>query len=136
MDTLIGYLATMEEVTQDSGESIGNSMKTILSRMTQVKNSALEDGTTLNDVEKSLKNVGISLTDDSGEFRSMSDVLGDVSEKWDSLSNVEQSNIATTIAGVRQKEKFLLTSFTRSCYTESFNTQGVKHDFKTNSYPT
>jgi hypothetical protein len=108
MDTLIGYLATMEEVTQDSGESIGNSMKTILSRMTQVKNSALEDGTSLNDVAKSLKNVGISLTDDSGEFRSMSDVLGDVSEKWDSLSNVEQSNIATTIAGVRQKEKFLV----------------------------
>ena len=78
IDKLLGYLGTMEEVTQDSGESVGNSMKTILSRMTQVKNSALEDGTALNDVEKSLKNVGVSLTDESGQFRNMGDVLDEL----------------------------------------------------------
>lgn len=99
MDKLIGYAGTISEVTQASGSEVGNSLKTIFARITQVKNSALDDGTTLNDVDKSFSNVGVSLKDTSGNFRDIGDVLDDVASKWDSLSNVEQNNIATTVAG-------------------------------------
>lgn len=65
MDRLLGYLATVGETTQKSMSSIGESFKTIFTRMHDIKADKLElvdeDGTTelLSDVELTLKNVGI-----------------------------------------------------------------------------
>lgn len=65
MDRLLGYLATVGETTQKSMSSIGESFKTIFTRMSDIKSDKLElideDGTkeTLSDVELTLKNVGI-----------------------------------------------------------------------------
>ena len=131
MDTLIGYLATMQEVTQDSAESIGNSMKSILARLTKIAAGVDVDdfGESLNDVEKVLIKYNISLRDSYGEMRNMEVVLDQVADKWKILSDAQRNQISTAIAGTRQAEKFkvLMQNYSRSIdlATESLNSAGT-----------
>ena len=109
MDELLGYLAAVGEVTQQDMASVGNAFKTMFARYSNVKLNKLvdDDGESLNDYERVLTRVGIKLRENSGEFRDFSDVLGDVQAKWSSLSEVEQSAIATALGATRQKENVL-----------------------------
>lgn len=109
MDTLLGYLAAVGEVTQQGMASIGNAFKTMFARYSNVKLNKLvdDDGESLNDYERVLTRVGIRLRDNLGEFRDFTDVLDDVQAKWSSLTEVEQSAIATALGATRQKENVL-----------------------------
>lgn len=109
MNELLGMIATMSEVTQNSASTIGNSVKTILSRMSNVK-AGLNDfeGEALNDVEKTLNRVGIALRDNQGNWYDFYDVLDEVASKWDSFSDVQQSQITTALGGTRQRENVLV----------------------------
>lgn len=109
MDTLLGYLAAVGEVTQQDMASIGNAFKTMFARYSNVKLNKLvdDDGESLNDYERILTRVGIRLRDNLGEFRDFTDVLDDVQAKWSSLTEVEQSAIATALGATRQKENVL-----------------------------
>lgn len=109
MDTLLGYLAAVGEVTQQDMASIGNAFKTMFARYSNVKLNKLvdDDGESLNDYERVLTRVGIRLRDNLGEFRDFTDVLDDVQAKWSSLTEVEQSAIATALGATRQKENVL-----------------------------
>lgn len=110
MDRLLGYLATVQEVTQKSAETIGESFKTIFARMGNVKlgNFMADDGEDLSDVETTLKHFGIALRDSEDEFRNFSDVLDDVYTKWDQFTNIDKRAIANAFAGTRQQENFLV----------------------------
>lgn len=111
MNKLVAYLAAVGEVNGDLS-AVGNSFKTIFSRMSDIKANKLElideDGTTesLSDVETTLKNVGIDLRRTVNEFNSSSDVLDALAEKWDSLSSVQQAALSKAFAGVRQQNNF------------------------------
>ena len=57
---LLGYLSKMIEVTREAPANIGTSLKTILSRINELKESPtkiLEDGVDANRVEKALRTV-------------------------------------------------------------------------------
>lgn len=111
MDKLLGYLAVMKETTQSSAEEIGTAMRSIFARLQNVKVGKFVDdetGEAINDVEKALGKIGIALRDTNGDFRNMETVLDEVAAKWDSLTNLEQSAIATSIAGTRQRNQFLI----------------------------
>ncbi len=110
MDRLLGYLATVQEVTQKSAETIGESFKTIFARMGNVKlgNYLDDDGEDLSNVEAVLKSFGIALRDSSGDFRNFSDVLDEVYEKWDTFAQIDKRAIANAFAGTRQQENFLV----------------------------
>lgn len=114
MDRLLGYLAAVGEVTQDSMSSVGNAFKTFFARYSDIKAGKLElideDGTTemLSDVEQSLKNVGIDIRSTITEFDDMGDALDDLHNKWDTLSSTQQNAIAKAFGGTRQKERFLV----------------------------
>lgn len=113
MDRLLGYLATVGEVTQENMSTIGNAFKTFFARYTAIKTGKLElvdeDGTTetLSNVEQSLKNVGIDMRSTITDFDNAGDVLDNLYAKWDSLNGVQQNAIANAFGGVRQKERFL-----------------------------
>ena len=62
----------------------------------------------LNDIEKVLGKIGISIRSTNTEFRSFSDVLDELSDRWINLDNVSKNAIATAMAGVRQREQFLV----------------------------
>lgn len=110
MDRLLGYLATVEEVTQKSAETIGESFKTIFARMGNIKlgNYLDDDGENLSDVETVLKNFGISLRGVDGDFRNFADVLDDVYAKWEQFGTMDKRAIANAFAGTRQQENFLV----------------------------
>ena len=65
-----------------------------------------DEGESLNDVEKTLNSLGITLRKSQYEWKSFEDVLDEVAEKWSIFEDTEQSKIATAIAGVRQQENF------------------------------
>lgn len=111
MDTLIGYIATVGEVTQDGAESVGTFFKTLFARMGNIKSGKFVDdetGEALNDVESVLGNIGIVLRDSKGEFRDFDTVLEETAAKWENLNTVEQHAVATAMAGTRQQEKFMV----------------------------
>lgn len=109
MDRLIGYIATVAEVTQDGAESVGTFYKTMFARMSNIKAGRFVDdetGESLNDVASVLNEVGVSLFDAEGQFKSFETVLDELGKKWEHLDTVQQAAIATAMAGTRQQEKF------------------------------
>lgn len=107
LDMLIGMIATVSEVSQQSSSVVGTAMKSMFARMTAIKAGQLVDPETeedLSNVESALKGVGIQLRDSNSSFRDMDDVLADVASKWDTLSSVNQAAVANALGGVRQQE--------------------------------
>lgn len=103
-------IATIKDVTQDSDESIGTAMKSILSRMNQIKAGKFVDsetGESLNDIEKVLKKIGVSMRDNTGMFRDSEGVLDDIAKKWKTLDSNSQKAVATATAGTYQYNKFI-----------------------------
>ena len=109
MDNYLAYIATMVEATREAPENIGTSLKTIMSRMQQVKMSGTtEDGETdVNQVETALESVGIALRDANGELRDLEDVFAELGPKWQSLDRNTQAYLGTIIAGTRQQSRFI-----------------------------
>ena len=116
IDQASAMAATIMDVSQAGSSSVGNALKTILSRYGNVKAGAYtsmnpnydNDETTqnINDIERVLNNIGVSIRDSNLEFREFDEVLADVAERWITLDSVTQNAIATAFAGVRQRESF------------------------------
>jgi len=103
-------IATIKDVTQDSDESIGTAMKSILSRMNQIKAGKFVDsetGESLNDTEKVLKKIGISMRDSNDQFKDSESILDDVANKWNTLDSNSKKATATAMAGTYQYNKFI-----------------------------
>ena len=141
MNTLIGYLTTVKEVTQDGSESVGTFAKTMFARMGNIKAGNLSDpetGEDLSDVESALSAVDIKLRSANNQFRDFDDVLSEVAADWDNYSNVQQHAIAVAFAGTRQQEKFLVLMENYGDAMEyagvSTESAGTALDKYTNSY--
>lgn len=114
LDQTAAMLTTIIDITQQDAGSVGNALRTILSRYGNVKagvfSGMAEDGEdtseSLNDVEKVLNAIGISIRSTSTEMRGFDEVLDDLAEKWDNLNDVEQNAVATAMAGTRQRNAF------------------------------
>lgn len=110
MDRLIGYIATVAEVTQDAEESVGTYFRTLFSRMGRVAEGADidDEGEDISAVETVLSSLGIRLRESAGEFRNFGDVLDEVGGKWDTFNEAQQRQLAGAFAGMRQQEKFIV----------------------------
>ena len=132
MDRLLGYLATIGEVTQANMSEVGTSLNAIFSRMGNIKLSRLKDyqngSEDLSNVETVLRGQGIALRDSAGEFRNFGEVLDEVASRWDEFSSVSQRAIASAFAGTNHMEDFLVLMQnydTAMKYTEaSLNSSG------------
>lgn len=84
LEKTAAMIATIKDVTQDSDDSIGTGLKSILSRMNQIKAGKFVDsetGESLNDVEKVLNKVGISMRDVNGQFKESEPIIDEVAGK-------------------------------------------------------
>lgn len=107
LDQTAAMLTTIIDITQQDAGSVGNALRTILSRYGNVKAGVFagmeEDGEdaseSLNDVEKVLNAIGIQIRSTSTEMRGFDEVLDDLAEKWDNLNDVERNAVATAMAG-------------------------------------
>ena len=84
-------IATMVEATRESATNIGSAMKSIISRMSEMKAGLSQDenGEFLNasKVETALKSVGVALRDTQGQFRDLDQVIIELGSKWSSLDS-------------------------------------------------
>jgi TP901 family phage tail tape measure protein len=110
LEELASMVTVVSSVSRQSAESIGESFKTIFARMQAVKIGADtdEEGENISNVEQVLTKYNITLRDSVGEFKDLSDVLDDVAGRWKEFGSVAKSEIASTIAGVRQRERLLI----------------------------
>lgn len=143
MNRYIGYLTTIMDVTQKSESSVGESMKTVFSRYQNIaagkftaaqsdidsENYNEDEWQGLNDVETALKALGIKIRSSVDTFRDFDDVMEEIASKWDTYSSVQQSGIATSLAGVRQREN-IITLF------ENWDLVKKYEDISANAYGT
>lgn len=142
-ETAAAITAIIDTTQQDAG-TVGNALKTMLSRYGNVKAGAFasmfgdeEDAENINDVERVLNSLGIQLRTSKMELRDFADVLDDIAERWVSLTTVEQNAIVTALAGTRQRNTAtaLLNSYStyKSALRDQENAQG-KADRKYQAY--
>lgn len=104
IDQAIAMATTIMDVSQKDASSVGHALNTMIARYGNVKAGAYtkanlgeeSSDTTekLNDIEKVLNKMGISMRTTSLEFRDFDEVLEDVAAKWQDLDNVSQNAIA------------------------------------------
>lgn len=110
LERTAAIIATIKDATQENDESIGTGLKTILARMNQIKAGKFidsESGEALNDVEKVLNKVGISMRDVNNQFENSEVVLDRVAEKWQSFDKNTQKAVSTALAGTHQYNKLI-----------------------------
>lgn len=109
LDYYMAYLSTMQEVTREAPENIGTAMKSITSRLQEIKDIGKieEDGTTFSNVAKALNSIGIAATDSSGQLRTLQDIMNELGPMWDTLDRNHKAYIATVLAGNRQQSRFI-----------------------------
>lgn len=95
LDQLLGYTTAIGSATRESGNVVGNSLKSIMSRIMTLPRAAT-----------ALSQIGISIKDMGGEVRPVADVIDELGRKWNTLSAAEQQNTAIKVAGTNQLGRF------------------------------
>ncbi|SDX95944.1 phage tail tape measure protein [Thermoactinomyces sp. DSM 45892] len=119
MEESVGHITAIGAVTMESGKVIGNGLKTIYSRIT-----------TLADAREVLQGIGIDIKQiKNGQetVRPVADILGDLHNRWDSLSNSQKQNIAVTVAGRYQLSRFLALMNNYQMALDSTETAETSH---------
>ena len=132
LEKTAAMIATIKDVTQQSDETIGTSIKSMLSRMNNIKVGKFVDdetGESLNDVEKVLNKIGISMRDANGQFQDSEITIDSIAEKWKTFDKNTQKAISTAVAGTRQINSFtaLLDNWDKvqSLTDAAFNSDGT-----------
>ena len=103
--TFTAMLGVTTASTQRSGSEMARGLRMILFRVRQVK-AEFDDGEIVDDkaisnAAKALSDVGISVLDETGDLKSLSQILEELSKKWGSLSKAQQSYLQNYLAGNR-----------------------------------
>ena len=98
-EQLAAIVGKTVEKTRLEGSQVGNGLKTIMTRLSKVgKLSEEVDNETLSQASESLKKVGIEVYNLDGSYREFDVIMGELANKWDTLSDAEKSNISFNIA--------------------------------------
>lgn len=107
MDQFAGHIAAIEATTREAPENIGNGLKTLYSRIADVKlGETLEDGVDLGSFAKAIEKVGVEVLNDAGELRDAGDIIEDLMVVWQDLDKSQQAAVAKTVAGRFQLARF------------------------------
>lgn len=119
-EQLAAITAKVSERTREDGSSIGNALKTIITRTTKVgkmpQYADEVDNATLSNASASLHAVGVDVYNPDGSDRGIITVMSELASKWNDLTDAQQAKIAFDVAATRQTSKFksMLDAFTDS----------------------
>ena len=106
-DQLNAQIATIESVTREAPENIGNALKTIYSRFADISmGNTLDDGVNLGNIAETLGKVGVEVLNDEGRMNNVGDIMEQLMEVWGTLDQTQQNAISTVIAGRYQLSRF------------------------------
>lgn len=107
MDQLAAQIATIESVTREAPENIGNGLKTIYARFSDISmGETLDDGVDLGQVTGALEKVGVSVIGSDGKMREVGSIMEDLMKVWSNIDSTQKNAIATTLAGKYQLSRF------------------------------
>jgi TP901 family phage tail tape measure protein len=89
-DELIALVTTAQQITARGGSVIGNSLKTIFTRLGRGK------------VQEVLGGLGISATDEQGQVKNQVQLLKELAAVYDTLSSTQKNYVAEQVGGVFQ----------------------------------
>ena len=119
-EQLAAITAKVSERTREDGFSIGNALKTIITRTTKVgkmpQYADEVDNAALSNASASLHSVGVDVYNPDGSDRGIITVMSELKDKWDDLTDAQQAKISYDVAATRQTSKFksMLDAFTDS----------------------
>lgn len=106
-DQLNAQIATIESVTREAPEQIGNGLKTLYARFSDLSmGKTLDDGVDLGKVTSTLNKIGVQVLDGDGKMRGVGNIMEDLMKVWDSIDATQKAAVGQTLAG-----KFQLTRF-------------------------
>lgn len=109
-EQLAAVSAKVAERTREDGSSIGNAMKTIITRISKVGSMpeyvADVSNEDLSQASESLHKVGVEVYNTDGSFRDLDTILSELNSKWDGLTDAQKANISYNVAATRQTSKF------------------------------
>ena len=103
MEQTLGMMTAMTEITR-SGSKASRGLVTIQSRYNQILDESSSTGKKLTAF---YTQHGIQLKDETGQLRSMYDVLGDLSSKWSGLTDDEKKHFALIQGGATQTQNLM-----------------------------
>lgn len=123
MDQFAAHIAAIEATTREAPENIGNGLKTIYSRIADVKlGETLEDGVDLGSFAKAIEKVGVQVLDTTGNLRDAGDILEDLMVVWQDLDQTQRAAVAKTVAGRFQLARFEALMNSADIYEKSLKT--------------
>ena len=112
LESYVSLLGTLISKTRQSGSELGRSLRTMMLRTTKASTTALASGEVteddLSNAEKALRRVGIEVRSDIDTFKDFDQIIAELYGKLDTLSDVDMSNLAYELAGIRQANVFKL----------------------------
>ena len=135
MEQVSSIIATVSSVTRESAQSIGTSFKTIFARMGDLKlGKEDEDGIVLGQVSEGLEKIGVDILTANGDLRDMGDVITELGNKWQTMSNAEKAATAQLVAGKRQYTQLMALFENWDMYQEnmdiSMDSEGALQDMQ------
>ena len=102
LEETFGLVTAGVEILQEPGR-VANGLSTITARLTAENDAYI----------KSITGGQGVIDEQTGQLRSTMEILGDLSEKWETLSSVEQQELAEVVAGKTQRSLFtaIMTNF-------------------------
>ena len=114
-EQLAAITAKVSERTREDGSSIGNALKTIITRTTQVgkmpQYADEVDNATLSNASASLHAIGVDVYNPDGSDRGIITVMSELKDKWDDLTDAQQAKIAFDVAATRLKASLCMKKF-------------------------
>lgn len=104
INQLQGYITAMSVATGKSGDEIGNSLRSITSRIYKIGTEGIESA---GKPEKMLNDMGVAVRDLNNEFRPLNEILTDLNGKWKTMSETQKIGTAQTVAGVHRYNDFM-----------------------------
>lgn len=109
MEETIGLITATNEVVQDP-TSVGTAFKTISMRIrgakTELEEAGLETDGMVESTAKRREEImalsGVDIMKDKNTFKSTYEILGQLADKWQDLTDIQQASITELIAGKRQ----------------------------------
>ena len=106
-DSFLASIATIESVTRQSPEEIGNGLKTIYQRFADITTGkSTEDNVNYGQYAEALKSIGVDILDAEGKFKGFDNILGELQGVWKNLSDTQKIAVGEKVAGKFQYNRF------------------------------
>ena len=86
IDQLTASLATIVSTTRQDASSVGTALKTIYSRIADIKAGADDAETTLGNYSGKMAELGFNVLDSEGKMRDLGVVMEEIGNDWKNLS--------------------------------------------------